>query len=272
MLYDMHCHLDFADDGVAIARREAGRIAAFSATVDPASAAAAQDAFGCCADVRIGWGLHPWQASSPDFPASIGEFVRQAPRHAFIGEVGLDFSAKHAATRAAQVEAFDRVVEACLVAPDASSSGEGASAGGIVSIHAVHAADEVLDTLGRFGVLDGRARSRGAYAAGRAVVIHSFNGTSDQLTRAIRSGLFFSVGPRMLASKRGRAYARAIPAHRLLLETDMPSAQGASFSFEAHVSALEGAAKDLAAARGEDEAFLLDCIAETSRSLLGTKR
>ena len=31
---------------------------------------------------------------------------------------------------------------------------------------------------------------------------------------------FFSVGPHMLASKRGRAYAQAIPRDRLLLETD----------------------------------------------------
>lgn len=39
-------------------------------------------------------------------------------------------------------------------------------------------------------------------------------------------GCWFSVGERMLATKRGRAYVQSIPSDRLLLETDAPPVGG----------------------------------------------
>lgn len=269
MLYDMHCHLDFAEDGVQAACRAAGDIAAFSATVDPHACTAARHAFGRCDGVRVGLGLHPWQASRPGFSALVDAFVAHAPQHAFIGEVGLDFSAKHEGSRMRQLEAFERVVRSCLVAPGDGRLHAQTAACGIVSIHAVHAISDVLDVLEREGAVDARSRVEGAAAAGRALVVHSFNGTSDELHRAVKAGLFFSVGPRMLASKRGRAYARAIPLERLLLETDMPPAAGAPFSLRAWHAALEDALAHLAAARGQDQGLLRRRIEQTSRRILG---
>ena len=170
-------------------------------------------------------------------------------QHRFIGEVGLDFSPRHVDTRVAQLEAFEAVASAC------------ARAGGkVLSVHAVRAVDQVLDVLERAGALDG--------AAGNACVIHWFSGTSDQLTRARRVGCYFSVNPRMLESKRGRAYARAIPADRLLLETDEPSSVGAPWSAVRVRELLEDALAQLAALRGDDPAELCERIAQTSRTLL----
>ena len=44
-----------------------------------------------------------------------------------------------------------------------------------------------------------------------------------QLAQAVDAGCFFSVSARMLETKRGREYAKAIPLRKLLLETDAPA-------------------------------------------------
>ena len=116
-----------------------------------------------------------------------------------LGEVGLDFAPRRDGTQERQLAAFERVASACD------------QGGKVVSIHAVRAATQVLDVLERH-----RSCER------NVCIIHWFSGTSDELTRAVRLGCRFSVGTRMLATKRGRAYVRAIPPDRLLLETDLP--------------------------------------------------
>lgn len=284
MLYDMHCHLDFATDAARIARQAAGRIAAMSATVSPDAYERAVHALHA-PGIRVGLGLHPWQAAGPGFASAADRFVALAPRCAFIGEVGLDFSARHAATREAQQRAFDRVVRACAAPrvfgegePEGGAScdggpegaaGRAAPACGMVSIHAVRAVDEAVDAFARAGVLEGASRRTPARVAGRVLVLHSFNGTSDQLNRALDAGFLFSAGPRMLATKRGRAYVRALPADRLLVETDAPAREGEPFSFDAWRDGMEAAVEALAAARGQDPHALRERLAETSARILG---
>ena len=72
----------------------------------------------------------------------------------------------------------------------------------------------------------------------------------------------------MLATKRGRAYAQAVPRERLLLETDEPSAPGASLEAGAWRGLLERALVDLAGLRDESAADLGMRIAATSALLL----
>ena len=76
------------------------------------------------------------------------------------------------------------------------------------------------------------------------------------------------MNPRMLQSKRGRAYAQAIPGNRLLLETDLPAQAGASWDAECVRQLLGQTACQLAELRGEDVADLQERIAATSRALL----
>ena len=72
----------------------------------------------------------------------------------------------------------------------------------------------------------------------------------------------------MLQSKRGRAYAQAIPGNRLLLETDLPAQAGAPWDAERVRQLLGQTARQLAELRGEDVADLQERIAATSRALL----
>ena len=275
-LFDMHCHLGFcADAAQAASELAAAGVGAFSNTVTPGEFAAQREALAGAGNVRVGVGLHPWWVGEcgSDAPAAGSECapsgsaasaadVQQlvaaddlellcelAASNRFIGEVGLDFSSRRAATREAQLRAFEAVAATC------------AHAGGkVLSIHAVHAVDETLDVLERTGAL--------AADAGNACVIHWFSGTSDQLTCARRAGCRFSVNPRMLQSKRGRAYAQAVPADRLLLETDQPARQGAPWDAAGIRRQLDETLQQLATLRGDDPADLRSRIAETSCRLL----
>ena len=53
-------------------------------------------------------------------------------------------------------------------------------------------------------------------------IFHWFTGTAAERRRAIEAGAWFSINPRMLKTKSGRETIKAIPADRLLLETDAP--------------------------------------------------
>ena len=265
-LVDMHCHLDFARNAdeviAAMAPRDMG---AFSNTVTPrgyeafvanirdrADVEATVNACGKAArgthdyapiPVRIGCGLHPWWVADGTCGAEDVELfealVAQTP---FVGEVGLDFAPRRDGTQERQLAAFERVASACD------------QGGKVVSIHAVRAATQVLDVLERH-----RSCER------NVCIIHWFSGTSDELTRAVRLGCRFSVGTRMLATKRGRAYARAIPPDRLLLETDLPDDPTDAFDVDAWEADLAQALRLLEEAAGS---ALGQAVAASSIELL----
>ena len=249
-LFDMHCHLGFCADAAQAARELAAQgVGAFSNTVTPAEFAEQQAALADAANVRVGAGLHPWWVGEYDVAADWDRLYGLIARNRFIGEVGLDSSPRHADTRKAQLDALACVAHAC------ARTGRK-----VLSVHAVRAVDQVLDVFERASVFGGMT--------GNACIIHWFSGTSDQLTRARRAGCYFSVNPRMLESKRGRAYAQTIPADRLLLETDEPASAGAPWSAARVRELLEETLAQLAALRDEDPAELREQIAQTSRTLL----
>lgn len=246
-LFDMHCHLDFAPNARQAANIMAAEgLGAFATTVTPAGFERASVLFAGCANVRTGLGLHPWWlADGRCGEEDVEEFVRLAASTRFIGEVGLDFGKRCEGSSEVQLAAFARIAAAC------------ADGGRLLSIHAVKSAGAALDVLERADAL-----------RGNACVFHWFSGSSDELTSIVRAGCFVSVNPRMLETKRGREYAKAIPEERLLLETDMPP-EGESYDAAAEASRLERMTGEMAALRRTDSARLAERIAETSARLLG---
>ncbi len=302
-LIDAHCHLDFAGNAQELAAALAVCGGALSGTCDPRDFDRAQHGLAPFASqVRVGLGLHPWWvADGACGPDEVALFERLAARVPLISEVGLDFQPRREATRDAQMEAFARVCQAAakpLEGPHAGDpcAGDVAAAGGetraaegdvvaaggsmaserieeiaghaleiadkppsfkrVMSIHSSKAASETLDILGRTGCLDACT-----------CVFHWFSGSQDELSRAIDAGCLFSVNERMLKTKRGRAYARAIPEDRLLLETDAPPKPVARFSPATHVAQLDRTLRLLAEARSADPSALAERIAHTSRML-----
>lgn len=201
-LADMHCHLDFSSDMAALAQlAQVHSVAAFSNTVTPEGYLAASKALASFPNVRTGIGLHPWWVADGRCGAEQVELACELIQETrFVGEVGLDFAPRREGTFETQLDAFERVIDACC-----------AQGGKVISIHAVRSATAVLDVLERHQA----TRSN-------ACILHWFSGSSQELTRARELGCHFSVNPAMLATKRGRAYVQQIPPARLLLETDLP--------------------------------------------------
>ena len=296
-LHDMHCHLDFMENSAEVAGRAAndGSLL-FANTVTPQGWIDAQTALGGLPNVLIGFGMHPWwvqgtdangdgrQVTAPDGrysspynyagraddPGQQGKFrniLAQADsarmansrfarkqrtdvadlleefRPQIIGEVGLDLGPRHTQTHEDQVLMFERIMAWTAREQDK-----------LVSLHSVKAAAEVLDILQRTGALETNT-----------FIFHWFTGPSDLLKRSVEAGCYFSCGPRMLATKKGREYVKAIPLRQLLLETDDPPKQGAPYPYENLRANLESVARDVATIKGPEA---LDVIAETSVRLL----
>ena len=181
-------------------------------------------------------GFHPWQIESEaQAERELAVFAqclsggrgaeqgRGAGATRFIGEIGLDFAPRRLEQAGAELQkqVLRRIIESvCDAAKTSSSVGSTAHSPTdddarpyVLSIHAVRSATAVLDLLEELRVTEHNV----------APIIHWFSGTSDELTRLVRLGGYVSVNPRMLESKRGRAYVKQVPSDRLLLETDLPA-------------------------------------------------
>lgn len=251
LLFDLHCHIDFARNPEALAHgaRQEG-IAALSATVAPGGYEPLLALLAPYDHLCAGLGLHPWWiADGRCDERDVALFCEKAHDAPIIGEIGLDFSGERAGAgaREAQTAAFERVVDACMHAGSRK----------VITLHSANAATAVLDVLERAGALERHT-----------CIFHWFSGTSDELARARRAGCYFSLGERMLKTRRGQAYARAIEQSRLLLETDAPPREGAAFSAVEWKSQLVRTLDALARARGESAAELSAAIAHTSEMLL----
>ncbi len=249
-LVDMYCHLSHMANGpeVAAAVRQRG-IALLDATLAPSEYPAACERFAAAPNVRVASGLHPWRIEAgPAGEKTAAWAAAQAAAHEFVGEVGLDFSRAHASTRAAQLCAFDRIVAACAAQP---------RAGRVVSIHAVHAATEALDILERHGL-----------PAHATCIFYLFSGSGEDLNRLRALGCLVSVNECMLATRRGRAYARQLPEDALLLETDAPAWLDAPCSAAELEASLAHTLSLLAEIRGTSTQTLAPALAETSVRLL----
>ena len=266
-LPDAHFHLGFVADKAAFVEeaQRAGSLV-FAASVTPGEYKETRNELarfasetgvnrdGSSGSVCLAVGLHPWWVSSEEaqLGAVLSEFDAALPETRFVGEVGLDFSKRRIITRDEQLVAFRYIAEQC------------AKAGGkILSIHCVKAYDDALRILGEVGCLETCT-----------CIFHWFSGSSQQLQQTIKSGCCFSVGQRMLATKKGRGYVKAIPPDRLLLETDAPEASSpeimhpaVDFSYGQMERALSRCALELARARGVDAAELAVLIRDNWRHL-----
>ena len=244
--FDAHCHLDLMAGPNAVAHEAATMgLGLFDCGIDPRDFAGARERSGNNSHVIAGVGLHPWWiADGRCGAAEVDLLCELASRKRFIGEVGLDFSQRFAGTEGIQMQAFERLCQTLSHSPLPDR---------VLSIHAVRAAGAALDILESSGLLDRSTNSP-------TIIFHWFSGTSDELIRARHAGSFFSINERMLATKRGREYARQIPLDRLLLETDAPAEPGAESSARQLIDSLIRTSEIIAS--------LKNCAAESVKSVV----
>jgi TatD DNase family protein len=206
MLVDSHCHLDFPDFGqeldAVVARAESagiGRIVTISTRVRKHT-----DVLGIAErfpNVYCSVGTHPHNAKE-ETDITTAELVERTrhPKVVAIGEAGLDYHYDHS-PRDAQELGFRRHIAAAR------------ETGLPLVIHARDADDDVARIL--------REESgKGAFPA----VLHCFTAGRDLAFTGIELGLYVSFTGILTFKKSDdlRAIAAALPADRILVETDAP--------------------------------------------------
>lgn len=196
---DFHCHLDlYPDLAEAIAMCEASRTATLAVTTTPKAFRQNVKLARGSEFVRVGLGLHPQVVAERWSEMPLFEAMLSETR--YVGEIGLDAGPGFYKSFDRQVEVFRRILTMCAE-----------QGGKILSIHSVRSGSKVLDHLEEL-----LPPERGR------VVLHWFSGTAAEARRAANFGCYFSVNQAMFRSDRGRALVAALPADRLLTETDGP--------------------------------------------------
>lgn len=244
----MACPDTVADEATALG------LGLFDCGVDPRDFAAAKTRASHRPSIIAGVGLHPWWlADGRCGTAEINLLCEVAAQERFIGEIGLDFSARFVGSEPLQIQALERLCDALVHHP---------LTGRVISIHAVRSAGTVLDVLESHGLLTPRPDSP-------VITFHWFSGTSDELVRASDAGCYFSVNERMLATKRGREYARQIPLDCLLLETDAPAEPQADTSARQLITSLKCVSRRIAELKNCAEESVESTVLRNSRSIFG---
>lgn len=206
MLVDSHCHLDFPDfadelDAVVARARAAGvvRIVTISTRIARhAQVLAIAERYD---DVYCSIGTHPHNAKEEP-EVTVADLVARArhPKIVAIGEAGLDYHYDHS-PRAAQEQSFRRHIAA-------------ARETGLPLV--IHTRDADADTA---RILREESR-QGTFPA----VLHCYTGGRDLAFTGIDLGLYVSFTGILTFKKSEdlRAIAAALPADRIMVETDAP--------------------------------------------------
>ena len=196
-MIDFHCHIDlYSDPEAVLAEVDTRGTYVLAVTTTPKAWRGTKKLVGDRKRVRVALGLHPEIVSQrhQEVPLLCGLL----PEARYVGEIGIDGSPPHRESLDLQKTVFDRIVAEC------------ANLGGrIMTIHSRGAATAVLDALER-------------HPDAGTPILHWFSGTMKELERATELGCWFSIGPAMLRSQKGRELTAAMPFDRLLTETDAP--------------------------------------------------
>ena len=248
MLFDTHCHLTdpaFDPDRELVfdRAREAGVVGMVCIASHPDDGLAALALALAHPDIWSTVGIHPHEAQrfSPEAMDVIRETAETEPRVVALGETGLDHFYDHA-PRDIQRRSFEAHLEL------------GVEMDLPAVVHCRNADREMEDML------------RNAPPGSRGV-LHCFSGDRPLLDAALERGWSVSFGG-VITFKRfdGGDLLRAVPADRLLLETDSPYLAPVPFRGKrnepAHVARVLEVAAEL---RGEDPDLLAGTTTENAR-------
>ncbi|RZJ89274.1 MAG: TatD family deoxyribonuclease [Hymenobacter sp.] len=198
-LFDTHFHLDlYPDPSALVTEANQAQTCVVAVTNTPSVFESTQQLTAASQFVQPALGLHPELAVERQLELPLFEHL--LPYTRYVGEVGLDFVITDARERAIQQEVFRKIVALCH-----------ASGNKILTVHSRRAEKEVVQAIG-------------PTFAGQ-VILHWYSGPLSVARQAVENGLYFSLNPAMVRSKRFVDLLAIIPRERLLLETDGPFVQ-----------------------------------------------
>jgi TatD DNase family protein len=239
---DFHCHLDLYDDphGVVAECKRRG-VYVLSVTTTPSAFKGTVALSEGAPRIRTALGLHPQLVGERKFELPL--FEELLPEARYVGEIGLDGGPECKPFWDDQVVVFEKALAACA-----------ADGGRVFSVHSRRATGAVLDIISKFP------------NAG-VPILHWYSGTARELERAMALGCWFSVGPAMLRSAKGRALAAMMPRERVLTETDGPFARVERDGPPLHPWDAEKAHDELASSWGMEVDRVGKVIAQNLRRL-----
>jgi len=179
----LHCHLDLYPNSAAVRDECVKRgLYLLSVTTTPSEWKGTSVLASQTKRIRTALGIHPQLAHERLSELSLFDDILSETR--YVGEIGLDGDQQFRRHWDSQIAVFEHVLLKCREA-----------GGRIMSLHSRRASGPVLDYIEKFP------------AAGTPI-LHWSSGSFRELDRAIKLGCWFSVGPAMLASEKGRALTK----------------------------------------------------------------
>lgn len=195
-LVDAHCHLDlYPDLPVLIDQIERQRIHTIAVTNAPSVFGRCRESVASTDFVYPAIGLHPElvESHSRELPM----LLDLLPDVSFVGEVGLDYQTNDEELREQQRSVFAAILQRCA---DTTPK--------VITVHSRRSSADVISIVGA------------DYPA--TVILHWFSGGLKEVDTAIERGLYFSINPAMVRSKKGQALIARMQRDRVLTETDGP--------------------------------------------------
>lgn len=240
---DSHCHLGQYQDPLAVVRRaEAAEVVTVAVTELPSEFQRLSLQLGTRRLVRLALGLHPLRAALAS-PMELALFARLLDRVEYVGEVGLDRSRDGRSSFPGQVKVFEHLLEQPRIKDK------------VLTVHSRGAEKETIERL----------------ASARATaILHWYSGGLKHIDDALAAGLWFSINAPMLRSTNGQKIIRALPAERVVTETDGPYASLARRDSEP--SDIPEIVEGLATIWNEDRAGAQKRVFENMREIAASVR
>lgn len=198
-MIDLHTHLDLYPNALdIIARVNTENRFTLAVTTSPKAWIATSQVFQGHENIKVALGLHPEIADQKFNELDL--LLSSIHKTDFVGEVGIDGSARYSKTSDKQEIIFNSTIRECEKA-----------GGRIISIHSRGAASQVLSIIRK-------------YPNCGTPILHWFSGSIAELKEAVEMKCFFSVNPLMLKSKKGKDLVSRIPSELILPESDGPFA------------------------------------------------
>lgn len=252
-IFDTHAHYDDtafdADRDMVLAGLPATGVGAVvNAAVDPASARQGIALAEKYAYVYAAAGVHPEEAAraTDDWLGAVAQCLRH-PKVRAVGEIGLDYHYEDGCPRPIQLEWFRRQLALAV------------EYGLPVIVHDRDAHADTLELLSEY-------RPQG--------VVHCFSGSVEMMRQIVSLGMYIGLGGAVTFKNARRAVevAEAVPADRLLLETDAPyMAPEPHRGKRCHSGLIADTAARIAAIRGVTTDELLDVTYTNACRLFGIR-
>lgn len=197
---DLHCHVDlYPDHQVILDDIRRSNYYVLSVTTVPSAWEGTVKLTEGIIHCKTALGLHPQLAHLRKNELVL--FDKLIDKTRYIGEIGLDGSRGYKEYFSDQLSVFKHILKKCEEFDDK-----------ILTMHSLNAVEQTLDCLNQ-------------YPKSGTPILHWFLATKKQVLKAVELGCYFSIGPAMLQSARGKKVISWLPIDRILLETDGPFAK-----------------------------------------------